>query len=187
MDEKKRFLASVGDHRSRRLMALSEQLADLEADRNELGEAIAAGEAALDSLHDVERDLRSAKGWGTVDMLGGGMLSTMAKHSKMDAAQKKALEAQALLRRFREALTDVARQLELSLEVGGFLGFSDYFLDGLIADWLVQKKIVKAAEACTDGIAEVESILEGCRTRLADTEQSLEETRAARSAFIEEA
>ena len=51
-------------------------------------EAIDAGERALDSLYGARRELASAGNWGLVDLFGGGLFSTFAKHSKMDDAQR---------------------------------------------------------------------------------------------------
>lgn len=54
----------------------------------EIREAVQAGQRALISLNDAERYLDSAGGWGLWDMFGGGFLSSMIKHSKMDDAQR---------------------------------------------------------------------------------------------------
>ena len=52
-------------------------------------EAINAGNRALRSLREAQDNLNSAKNWGIWDMFGGGFISTMAKHSKMDCAKRK--------------------------------------------------------------------------------------------------
>ena len=82
------------------------------------------------------------------------MLSTMAKHSKIDSAKQHAHAAQRQLRRFQEELVDAGQRLNVSLEIGGFSKFADYFFDGLIADWNVQSKIRKASSACSSRASE---------------------------------
>ena len=52
--------------------------------RNEMREAILAGERALSSLRSAQEKLNSAGNWGLLDMFGGGMFSTLIKHSKMN-------------------------------------------------------------------------------------------------------
>ena len=52
---------------------------DFEKERNE---AILAGERALDSLRAARDELNSAGNWGIVDLLGGGLISGLVKHSK---------------------------------------------------------------------------------------------------------
>ena len=51
-------------------------------------EAIDAGRRAIRSLQTARDNLDSAKNWGLVDMFGGGFLTTMFKHSKMDQARQ---------------------------------------------------------------------------------------------------
>ncbi|TWU47299.1 hypothetical protein Poly51_50990 [Rubripirellula tenax] len=69
------------------------------------------------------------------------MLTTMAKHSKMDAAKSQARISQRKLMQFEEELADADERLHVSLQIDGFSKFADYFFDGLIADWIVQSKI----------------------------------------------
>lgn len=52
-------------------------------DRNtEIREAIDAGNRALDALDEALGHLKTARGLGVWDMLGGGFLSSLLKHSK---------------------------------------------------------------------------------------------------------
>ena len=44
----------------------------------------------LDSLDSVLSSLESAEGWGTWDLLGGGLISDLAKHSHIDDAKVEA-------------------------------------------------------------------------------------------------
>jgi hypothetical protein len=187
IDEKQRLLTNTGDDKAETLLAFSEKLADLQSDTKELREAIQAGEAALRCLRQVSSDLGSAAGWGTWDMLGGGMISTMAKHSKIDSAKQHAHDAQSQLRRFQEELADADQRLHLSLDVGGFSKFADFFFDGLIADWIVQSKIRAALEACSSTIANVSSAVNACRRRLAEAEQGIEKLKQAKQEFIQQA
>lgn len=75
IEEKRQLLSQTGDERAEKLMDLSERLADLEADRKELGEAVRAGEEAQNALEQVRSELQSAQNWGTWDMIGGGTLT----------------------------------------------------------------------------------------------------------------
>jgi hypothetical protein len=166
---------------------MSEQLADLKVDRKEIREAIAAGKTALNTLEQVKTELGSAANWGTWDMLGGGMISTMVKHSKIDSAKEHAHRAQQQLRRFQDELADTNERLHMSLEIGGFCKFADFFFDGLIADWVVQSKVSEASSACSRTISSVLSAVDRCQRKLAETEQEIEALRQRRRDFIETA
>jgi hypothetical protein len=185
--EKERLLANSQDPRADRLLEFSEQLADLASDEKELAEAIRAGESALRALRDVQGDLQSAANWGTWDMLGGGILSTMAKHSKIDSAKQRAHTAQRQLRRFQEELAEAGQRLNVSLEIGGFSKFADFFFDGLIADWVVQSKIREASSACSSTVSRVSSAVGECRRRLTEIGRERTEIDQQRHALIEQA
>lgn len=50
--------------------------------------------------------------------------------------------------------------LHLQIEIGDFLTFADFFLDGFITDYLVQSKISDAREDIELGILHVKTILD---------------------------
>lgn len=54
--------------------------------KREMQEAVQAGERALQTLYAARDKLRSARNWGIFDMLGGGFISDLVKHSKMNDA-----------------------------------------------------------------------------------------------------
>lgn len=126
----------------------------------EIQEAIQAANHALACLRQADAYLQSAKNWGLFDMLGGGALTTFFKHSKMDDARYEMERAKRALQDFRKELADVDQRLHLSLEIGDFLTFADYFFDGLIADWLVQSKIQDAKAQVENAIIQVRQIRE---------------------------
>ena len=128
-------------------------------DRTEIMEAIQAGEKALQSLYKAKDKLKSASGWGMFDMLGGGFLSDMMKHSKMNDASRCMEDAKRHLKKFQKELKDVNLSLNLKMDVGGFLSFADFFFDGFVADYLVQSKIANAREQVDDAIYMVNNML----------------------------
>lgn len=127
--------------------------------RKEMKEAIDAGERALISLKNAKEKLNSAGNWGLFDMFGGGFISTMMKHSKMNDAGQLMETAKADLKNFQKELRDINVPLDLRMEVGSFLSFADFFFDGFVADYLVQSKIADAKEQVSDAIFKIEQIL----------------------------
>lgn len=67
----------------------------------EIREAIVAGERALNSLYAAQGKLKSAKGWGIFDILGGGLLSDLMKHSRMNDASSYMEAARRDLEKFK--------------------------------------------------------------------------------------
>ena len=129
---------------------------DIEKEKRE---AIEAGYRALDSLHAAEKNLNSAKNWGMVDMFGGGFLSTMLKHSKIDQAKQNMEQTKYDLRNFSRELNDVNMACNLNIDTGDFLSFADYFFDGFVVDWVVQDRINNAKRQVEEAIRRTENIV----------------------------
>jgi hypothetical protein len=154
-----------------RLCTLEEQHGEILGQLKELDEAILAGKAVQHQIHSIEDSLDSAEGWGTWDILGGGLISTMAKHSHLDDAQNSIEHLQTLLSRFRAELADVSLCADLGMiNIDGFLRFADYFFDGLIADWMVLSRIHSSQER----IQELKGQTGGVLQLLSDRKSALE-------------
>lgn len=61
---------------------------------------------------------------------------------------------------FQKELQDVNYALDLNLEVGGFLTFADFFLDGILADVLVQSKIGELKQQVENGLWQLNRVME---------------------------
>ena len=113
-------------------------------DRNtEIREAIEAGNRALDALNEAMGHLKTARGLGVWDMLGGGFLSSLLKHSKMDDAQQAMQYAQQELQDFSRELADVQMYVDVQVNFDGLTRFVDMFCDSFFVDWMVQDQIVR--------------------------------------------
>jgi hypothetical protein len=123
--------------------------------------AINTANDALFHLNNADEMLSHAQNWGIVDLIGGGMISTFIKRSKMGDAQKEIESAKRSLRQLEMELRDLRGMPDIDLEMNDFLGFADYFFDGLIADWFAQSRINDAKKQVKDAIAEVQGILDG--------------------------
>jgi hypothetical protein len=171
LEKKRSLLRQEGGPQAGELANLEQEIALREGQAKELKEAIQAGASAIDALDMVRSSLSSARNWGTWDMMGGGMLVTMAKHSQLDDARRRSVMAQEKLRRFRTELAEAGERLHVSLEIGSFTKFADYFFDGLIADWIVQSDIHRATDVCHDAIGQVRDAVRECRRKLEETTQ----------------
>lgn len=105
------------------------------------------------SLRAAREELQKAGNWGIVDLFGGGFITNLIKHSKMDNASHLMENAKYDLKKFQKELRDVTINTDLSIDCGGFLTFADFFWDGVVADWLVQSKINDAKRQVDDAIA----------------------------------
>lgn len=129
----------------------------------EIRDAIRAGERALASLNEAQRQLKSAGNWGLVDIFGGNTISGLMKHMKINNASRCIDDARRDLAYFRDELGDIRDIENLNVDIGGFLTFADFFFDGFVADIFVQSKIRKGREQVQEAIWRVEDILRALR------------------------
>ena len=87
--------------------------------QKEMSEAIQAGENALCSLRAAREELQKAGNWGIVDLFGGGFITNLIKHSKMDNASHLMENAKYDLKKFQKELRDVTINTDLSIDCGG--------------------------------------------------------------------
>lgn len=120
------------------------EIAKLQLMITEIEEAIIAGKKAEEQVKSVLGSLNSARNWGTYDIIGGGLLATMAKHGHMEETQAKIQKLDALMKRFDDELDDIDFSIVSDLNMANFIGFADWFFDGLFVDLSVQSKIKNA-------------------------------------------
>ena len=125
----------------------------------EIYEAINSGQRALESLYAARDELQKARNWGIVDMFGGGMFITYAKHNKINQAKNCIAQAQQEMHRFGRQINNVNAFAGVDLGISDFLVFADYFFDGIVADFMVQQKINEAAAQVEEAIRRVEQLL----------------------------
>lgn len=135
------------------------QISNSEHNIKELKEAIDAGKRVLSELERVKDSLDSASGWGTWDIMGGGFMSDMMKHSHLDDAKNRLNNAQSLVRNFRTELADVNMNLDIHINTDGFMKFADFFFDGLFADISMQSRISDSQDSVTSSKREIENAI----------------------------
>ncbi|MBZ9607902.1 hypothetical protein G9F73_008790 [Clostridium estertheticum] len=173
LKHKEEFILRLNDGKSQKLLELIDNLADLEAQKKELKEAIASGEAVQIELGRVKNSLESAEGWGTWDILGGGLLATAAKHSHIDEAKEYANNTKIALIRFQNELSDVNLIMNIDINIGSFETFADYFIDGLISDWVVQSKICESLDSVHCVANNVENVIGSLKEKLESIQNGL--------------
>ena len=72
LKEKLEILNSATDSVAAEILQLEESILHINNQKREIEEAVSAGDQALKVAKDVQSSLKSADGWSTFDMLGGG-------------------------------------------------------------------------------------------------------------------
>lgn len=187
LEEKSRALKAAGGAGAENLLELERHITALDGQKRELDEAISAGTAALHTAESVLSSLDSAEGWGTWDLFGGGLISDLAKHGRLDEAQNAIEHLQSQLRRFKTELADVDICADLQVNVDGFLRFADYFFDNLFTDWAVLDHIHQSQEQVRNIRDQIESILSRLESALDSTERNQAQSREQLTRLVREA
>lgn len=178
----------------RRDPALAAKLEDLErreleltARRRELREALDAGEQALLQLDAALESLDSAEGWGTWDLLGGGLMTDVMKYSRLDEAQARLEDVKSSLRRYQTELADVAREAEFDVRSEGFLYVADVFFDSFFAGLAVQDQIGQSQRQLWDVKSRIQTLQGRLENDLGQADQNLEDLWTERDELVRQA
>ncbi len=113
----------------------------LKKQKLEILQALEAGKLYQELLELLIKQLKSARNWGTWDVMGGGMLSSYVKQQRLGDVRKTLSSMRHYELNFRRELADVKQSLNLDVELTDVEGFLDVFFDNLITDWIVQQRI----------------------------------------------
>ncbi|RPJ27195.1 MAG: hypothetical protein EHM33_08835 [Chloroflexi bacterium] len=178
LSEKDNFLRQTNQTVAKELIEFSEQIANLNSELSEITEAITAGRTVILGLEQVIKSLESAGNWGAWDMLGGGLISTAIKHSRIDDARSSVDDVQKNISQFKRELADVRKSVDIQIDIGELASFADFFFDGLIVDWIVQSKIEdsltqsqKAKSMIIRAVNELESLKMITESKRADLQE----------------
>lgn len=158
--KKQEMIINEDGDKGRTLRDLLDKQNELKLNIKEVKEAINAGKNASGALSQMMEPLDSARNWGIWDMLGGGFFTDMVKHSKIDDANKMSYDVQQCLKKFQKELNGVNEFTDITVDIGSFATFADFFFDGLFADWFVQSKINESISNLDNANTKVGDIIE---------------------------
>lgn len=116
----------------------------------EINDALIIIDRILPLLSESKGKLKSARNWGFFDVLGGGLLTDIVKHSKINSASRSMNEVSRLLGELKRELGDINFPSDYKMNVGGFSTFADFFFDGIFADAYMQGKIFDSIDTVND-------------------------------------
>lgn len=142
--QKERELLNSSSFKKQEYVNSTEKLAYLKVLDKELKEAVNAGDSLIEVLEEAKKEFESAKSWGTLDMFGGGVMSSMIKRGHIENANRVLNEVQYLVKSFKKELNDVNISLDMKYVSGDFSDMTDIFFDNFFSDIMVQDKINNA-------------------------------------------
>ena len=185
LQEKEKYLLDNNQAAAQEIMDVAEEIATKLSEIKEIEEALTAGHSVLSGLDQVIDNLQQARNWGTWDMLGGGLISSLVKHDRIDDARDSVEHVQVELLRFKRELADVHQSSEIRVDITSLERFADLFLDGLIIDWVVQSKINQSLEEAVKMRFHIVDIVDTLNNRKLSALQVLEALNNKKSGLVE--
>lgn len=187
LKEKKEWLKSHSDEKGAVILEKEERIAWLQNQQREIEEAISAGGRAVRLAEQIAEELDSAHGWGVFDLVGGGLVTDIVKHSHLDTAQQQINNLQSELRNFKKELADVSMNEQLKVQIDGFLKFADFFWDGLFTDFLVLDKIEESQNQMKKCLNSLNNAMSKLSAMKADNKRQTEAAENAIRTLVENA
>ncbi len=175
--ERRNLILDKNDGMARELKSCLEEISEKELIVRDVKEGILACGRALSSLKRAIKSLESAKNWGVWDIMGGGFISTAAKHSEIDNMKQEVRNIEKEIRTLNTILSHVNLPSDMDIEISGFATFADYFFDGLIADLFVQSKIKDSLNKLRDTYDRINKIQYALQTKSRDLNRDLSDLR----------
>lgn len=185
--QKAALIQQTGGDLAQALADLDNRLYILSQRRTELDQAVQAGRGALAIIDSIIDKLQNAQNWGTFDIVGGGLITDIAKHSNLDDASQLTYTLQKQIHAFQKELSDISIHADFSIEVSDFMKFADFAFDGLIADWLVLDKINSSLSQATHTRNQIASAIHMLEPLQQECVSDHDQTRRQRINFLIEA
>lgn len=157
LNKKLELIKLYGDQDKKvKLSKIEEEIEKMLLEKKEIEEAESAGKDLLRTANLAKDSLNSAKNWGIFDIAGGDMLSSIAKHNKINEAEAQFIRVSTLINRFNKELGDIQFEgLSFSTTTIAF----DIFFDNIFTDFSVQNKINSSLDNIRNLIRRVEEVL----------------------------
>ncbi|MCK1999119.1 hypothetical protein MPH47_18150 [Psychrobacillus psychrodurans] len=188
IEKKKQWLLVNNHAEATRLESLYEQKTILATSIREIIEAISAGNEAKIALKRALKSLEGAKDYSTWDtFLGGGIIATSLKHSKLDESEEAIHYAQRSLQRFHTELLDIQKiSIEnIAIERESFVTFADYVFDDIFSAWSTHSKINNSIDRMEQTLQNLSSISDQLQKQLKETQEKQSNVEIEISQIIE--
>lgn len=164
-EQKEQEILALAGKNSSEIKKLNEEINCKKAEIQELEEAIEAGKNLTTGLRNSLVNLEKASRLGTWDVFGGGVLVDVIKHSYINQTKRNLEDLKYLADKFARELNDVNFVMNLNIDIGGLLSFSDWFFDGFFVDMFMKSRIDETRVKLEKQIKQVEDAISALSAR----------------------
>lgn len=141
------YVLKLNNEKSQKVSEILDRIKFISLEQKEIKEALFEGDRLLPCINDAISYLNSAQNWGIYDMLGGDLIATIAKRSKMDDASNAINSIKVMLKKYNAELNDLSEEINISLQLSGISSMMDYLFDNFFTDYFIQGKINSALDS----------------------------------------
>ena len=123
---------------------------DFMENTQQINEALSLTNQIIPLVEESEQKLRSARNWGVLDIFGGGLLTDLIKHSKINNASRSMDQVNYLMQRLQVILGSINIPEDYRMQTGNFSTFGDFLFDGAIFDIYMFSKIMNSLNRVSD-------------------------------------
>ncbi|MFX1507909.1 MAG: hypothetical protein ACFFDC_17620 [Promethearchaeota archaeon] len=173
----------IEDAVEQRLVALEDQIGPITNNRSRVFRAKNHLEHAITDMNRALESLRSASGFSTWDLLGGGLIVDSMKHSRMSEARNSVHSAHNNIQRAIQEYPEIRGSLS-SAYVEEMSFFWDGFMDNIFSDIAARDKIHRSMESVRQALHDasnanhwLENNLRAINNQFTDLNKNVEVTR----------
>ena len=122
----------------------------MENNLQNIAQAIRITDELIPMVEQAEREFKSARNWGFLDVMGGGFIVDLIKHSKLNNASSLMNEINYRLGDLQRSLGGINIPVDYRVQVGGFETFADFVFDGALADMWMTGRIMSSLKQVSD-------------------------------------
>ncbi|MFX0211955.1 MAG: hypothetical protein ACFFDT_38625, partial [Candidatus Hodarchaeota archaeon] len=160
----------IEDAVEQRLTNLENQIGPITDNRSRIFRAKNHVEHAIADLDYALEALRSASGFSTWDLLGGGLITDSIKHSKMSDARNRVHNAHNNIQRAIQECPDIRSSLSRAyVEEMSF--FWDGFMDNIFSDLAARDKIHRSRESVRQALQDASTAKQQLDNKLSNVNQ----------------
>ncbi|KQY64713.1 MULTISPECIES: hypothetical protein [unclassified Nocardioides] len=183
--EKEAWIPTVDPQVGASLADLATRVGALRNEERELAEADQAGQQAFRALNEAAELLGSAQSWSTYDtFFGGGLISDLQKHQRLDDATNRLRAADGALRRLATELNDVGVAPVGDVGISDLTKTFDVWFDNFFSDLAVRDRIVDSTARVRGALAAVAGVGQEIERRRAAVTQGLAQCATERESML---
>lgn len=164
-----------------KLLTISNSIEENFRFKAELEEALEVGSICLNLINQTLNQLAKVRNWG--QWSGNNRqhsMNQMMKRGAIDRARNLSFQVKHHLNLFEKELNDVGERVRFNLDPKSITGFSDFFFQNIITDWIMNQQLTKAINGTAslrDDVAQLISKLKQALTKTVNQLNDLNEKR----------